>query len=43
MGDYSAAVSDEAGNIWMGAQMIPVNPPLILLANWGTFITEVTP
>jgi hypothetical protein len=42
-GDYSAAVSDEAGNIWMGAQMIPVNPPLILLANWGTFITEVTP
>ena len=42
-GDYSAAVSDESGNIWMGAQMIPVNPPLILLANWGTFITEVVP
>jgi hypothetical protein len=42
-GDYSAAVSDEAGHIWMGAQMIPVNPPVILLANWGTFITEVTP
>jgi len=42
-GDYSAAVSDEAGNIWMGAQMIPVNPPVLLLANWGTFITEVTP
>ena len=42
-GDYSAAVSDEAGNIWMGSQMIPVNPPFLLFANWGTFITSVTP
>ncbi len=42
-GDYSAAVSDEAGNIWMGTEMIPQNPPLILLGNWGTFITAVTP
>jgi hypothetical protein len=42
-GDYSAAVSDEAGNIWMGAEMIPVNPPLILAGNWGTFITAVIP
>jgi hypothetical protein len=42
-GDYCAAVSDEAGNIWMGAEMIPVNPPLILAGNWGTFITAVAP
>lgn len=42
-GDYSAAVSDESGNIWMGAEMIPVNPPLILAGNWGTFITAVAP
>jgi hypothetical protein len=42
-GDYSAAVSDEAGNIWMGAEMIPHNPPLILAANWGTFITAIAP
>ena len=42
-GDYSAAVSDEAGNIWMGAEMIPNNPPFILAANWGTFITAVGP
>ena len=42
-GDYSSAVSDESGNIWMGAEMIPNNPPLILAGNWGTFITEVAP
>ena len=42
-GDYSAAVSDEFGNIWMGAEMIPNNPPFILAANWGTFITAVAP
>jgi hypothetical protein len=42
-GDYSAAVSDENGIIWMGAEMIPQNPPLILAGNWGTFITAVVP
>ena len=42
-GDYSAAVSDEFGNLWMGAEMIPQNPPLVLAANWGTFITAITP
>ena len=44
-GDYSAAASDEAGNIWMGAEMIPHIPPVpgILAANWGTFITAVAP
>jgi hypothetical protein len=46
-GDYSAAVSDESGNIWMATEAI--NPPLIslppgvLAANWGTFIATVTP
>ena len=43
-GDYSAAVADEFGNIWMGAEMIPRNPPQFILAgNWGTFITAVAP
>jgi hypothetical protein len=43
-GDYSAAVADEFGNIWMGAEMIPHNPPQFILAgNWGTFITAVAP
>ena len=43
-GDYSAAVADEAGNIWMGTEMIPHNPPQFILAgNWGTFITAVAP
>lgn len=45
-GDYSWAVSDEAGNIWMGAEVIPPKSPLetfVPFANWGTFITEVTP
>jgi len=46
-GDYSAAVSDEGGNIWMATEAI--NPPLIelppgvLAANWGTIIAAVTP
>jgi hypothetical protein len=46
-GDYSAAVADENGNIWMATQAI--NPPLaqfppgVLAANFGTFIAEVTP
>ena len=46
-GDYSAAVSDESGNIWMATEAI--NPPLVafppgvLAANWGTFIAQVTP
>ena len=46
-GDYSAAVSDESGNLWMASEAI--NPPLVqlppgvLAANFGTFITEITP
>jgi hypothetical protein len=41
-GDYSAAVADENGAIWFGNEMIP-NAPRTLFANWGTFITKVTP
>jgi hypothetical protein len=43
-GDYSFAASDESGNIWMGAEVIPPEQaPFIPFANWGTFITSVTP
>jgi hypothetical protein len=43
-GDYSFAVSDENGKIWMGSEMIPTEQaPSLTFANWGTFITEVTP
>jgi len=41
-GDYSAAVADVNGNIWMAAEYIP-NAPRTLFANWGTFVSEVTP
>lgn len=43
-GDYSWATSDESGNIWMGAEVIPPEQaPFVPFANWGTFITEVAP
>ena len=44
-GDYTAAVSDANGNIWFGTEYIP-NTALFsrtALANWGTFLTAVTP
>lgn len=41
-GDYSAAVADEDGHIWLANEMIP-NAPRTLLANWGTFIVRVSP
>jgi hypothetical protein len=41
-GDYSAAVADTSGNIWMAAEYIP-NAKRTLFANWGTFVSEVTP
>jgi hypothetical protein len=41
-GDYSAAVSDENGAIWMGNEYIP-NAPRTVNANWGTFIGSFTP
>ncbi len=41
-GDYSAASSDGSGHVVMGDEMIPAadRDPL---ANWGTFITTLTP
>jgi hypothetical protein len=43
-GDYSFAISDENGNIWTGAEVIPPEQaPFLTFANWGTFITEVIP
>jgi hypothetical protein len=39
-GDYTAAVADEMGNIWFGAEYIP-RAPRTQLANWGTFIGEI--
>ncbi len=41
-GDYSAAVADLNGHIWMAAEYIP-NAPRTVFANWGTFVSEVTP
>jgi hypothetical protein len=41
-GDYSAAVADESGNIWLATEYIP-NSPRTLNANWGTFVTRVAP
>jgi hypothetical protein len=41
-GDYSAAVADAQGRVWLGAEYIP-NLPRLLFANWGTFISHVTP
>jgi hypothetical protein len=44
-GDYTAAVSDANGNIWFGAEYIPNTAlfPRTVNANWGTFISAVTP
>ena len=43
-GDYSSAASDERGNIWAGAKVIPPEQaPFIPFANWRTFITSVAP
>lgn len=43
-GDYSRATSDEFGNFWLGTEVIPPKQfPLVLFANWGTFITSVAP
>jgi hypothetical protein len=41
-GDYSAAVADAAGNIWLAQEYIP-NAPRNNRANWGTFVSRVTP
>ena len=41
-GDYSAAVADESGNIWLATEYIPSSKRTVL-ANWGTFVTRVAP
>jgi hypothetical protein len=41
-GDYSAAVAGPDGSIWSAAEYIP-GGPRTLLANWGTYISHVTP
>jgi hypothetical protein len=38
-GDYSYAVADEAGNLWMAGEDIP--GPRTVLANWGTFVARL--
>ena len=39
-GDYSAAVADDDGSIWLGVEFIP-GGARTLLANWGTFVSRV--
>lgn len=43
-GDYSAGV-DEAGNVWVAAEYIPVVsfPAPANLANWGTYVWRIAP
>jgi len=41
-GDYSAAVVDGSGSIWMGTEHIP-NSPRTPLANWGTYVVQYKP
>jgi hypothetical protein len=41
-GDYSAAVSDASGRVWMGTEYIS-GGPRTFFANWATFIASVTP
>jgi hypothetical protein len=44
-GDYSQAQPDENGNIWLAQEMISArsNTQRSLLANYGTFISKITP
>jgi hypothetical protein len=41
-GDYSAAVADSDGSIWIATEYIP-SLPRTLLANWGTFVGRIVP
>jgi hypothetical protein len=41
-GDYSAAVADENGDVWLANEYIP-NAKRTVLTNWGTFISKVQP
>lgn len=48
-GDYSAAVVDASGNIWVASEMIPCQQDAngrcvrSVLANWGTLVAKITP
>jgi hypothetical protein len=39
-GDYSAAIADTDGSIWMATEWIP-NTPRTAFTNWGTFIGQL--
>jgi hypothetical protein len=41
-GDYSTAVAEDDGAIWMTTEYIP-NLPRTELANWGTFVIRYKP
>ena len=41
-GDYTAAVADSDGSIWIAAEYIPGGPRSVL-ANWGTFVGRIVP
>jgi hypothetical protein len=41
-GDYSAAVADADGSLWMGVEYIP-SGSRTLLSNWGTYLSRVDP
>jgi hypothetical protein len=41
-GDYSAAVADESGAIWLANEYVP-NAARTVLTNWGTFVSKVQP
>lgn len=41
-GDYSAAVADVDGSIWLATEYIP-NAARDIFANWGSFVMHVTP
>jgi hypothetical protein len=41
-GDYTAAVSDPSGNVWMGVEYIS-GVERTLFANWATYLFHVTP
>jgi hypothetical protein len=41
-GDYSAAVVDGTGSVWMGTEYIP-NSPRTPFANWGTYVVQYKP
>ena len=43
-GDYSAAVADSSGHVWVATEYVPGTfgfPQFI--ANWGTYVASVTP